>query len=103
MEKTYAQWAWNYGNSPPHTLQKKRRIEGCGKIDILLDIGREGKIKNIAFYGDFFGLLDPAELADRLKDNRLEYNEIKTALDGVDINQYFHALTLENFLALLLE
>lgn len=102
-EKTYAQWSWNYGNSPPYTLQKKRRIEGCGKIEILLDIEHEGKIKNLKFYGDFFGNNDPAELAGKLSGHRLEYNELKAALTDVDVSQYFHALTEENFLALLLE
>ena len=101
-EKTYAQWSWNYGNSPPHTLRKARRIEGCGKIEMLLDIGQEGKIRNIAFYGDFFGNCDPKELGRLLIGCSLEYEELKALLAGVDISQYFHALDTETFLALLL-
>jgi lipoate-protein ligase A len=101
-EKVYSQWSWNYGRSPPHNIRKERRIEGCGKIEILLDIGREGKIRNIAFYGDFFGNRDPAELGDLLADRRLEYGEIKAALAGTEIREYFHALDIDTFLALLL-
>jgi len=102
-KNVYSQWSWNYGTSPPHTLRRARRIEGCGKIEILLDIGTEGKIRNIAFYGDFFGNRDPAEIGDMLTGHRLEYGEIKTALDGMEISRYFHALDNAGFLALLFE
>jgi len=102
-KNVYSRWSWNYGTSPPYTLRRARRIEGCGKIEILLDIGTEGIIRNIAFYGDFFGNRDPAALAGFLIGRRLEYNEIKTALDGVEVSRYFHALDNAGFLALLLE
>ena len=102
-EKVYSRWSWNYGYSPPHTLRKARRIEGCGKIEIFLDLAKEGVIRNIAFYGDFFGSRDPAALAEKLTGRRLEHEELKTALNGVEINQYFHSLDDGNFLALLLE
>jgi len=101
-EKVYSQWSWNYGSSPPHNLRKIRRIEGCGKIEILLDIGREGKIMNAAFYGDFFGNRDPAALEEMLAGHRCEYKELKAVLAGMDISQYFHALDTETFLELLL-
>ena len=101
--EVYSQWNWNYGKSPPYTLRKIRRIEGCGKIEILLDMEREGKIKNIAFFGDFFANRDSSELADILKGRCLKYDDLKQALANIDISRYFHALALETFLALLLE
>ena len=102
-EEVYTQWIWNYGNSPPYNVRKARRIEGCGKIEILLDIEREGKIRNIAFYGDFFGNRDPAELGGMLIGHHLEYEELRSVLAAAEIRQYFHALDTETFLALLLE
>jgi lipoate-protein ligase A len=102
-EKVYSQWSWNYGYSPPATVRKARRIEGCGKIEIFLDLAEEGVIKNIAFYGDFFGSRDPDALVEKLTGCRLEYEELKAALSGVEIAQYFHALDIGNFLSLLLE
>jgi lipoate-protein ligase A len=98
----YTQWSWNYGNSPPYTLHKVRRIEGCGKIEIFLDIGQEGKIRNITFYGDFFGNRDLMELDRLLSGKRLQYGELKTALKDININDYFHNLDTETFLALIL-
>jgi len=101
-EKVYTQWNWNYGNSPPHTVRKTRRVEGCGKIDIFLDIEHEGIIKNIAFYGDFFGNRDLSELVEKLVKCRLEYSELKAALNSTDISRYFYALNTGDFIALLL-
>ena len=101
-EKRYSQWSWNYGQSPPHTLRKIRRIESCGKIEVFLDIEKEGKIRNIAFYGDFFGNRDPAALADLLNGHNLEHGEINAVLGDTDISQYFHALDRKNFLDLLI-
>ena len=102
-EKVYSQWSWNYGSSPPYNMHKERRIEGCGKIEILLNVEQEGIIKNIAFYGDFFGNQDPQELTYLLAGHHLEYEEIKTVLADTEISRYFHALDKEDFLALLFD
>ena len=100
-ENIYSQWSWNYGNSPPYSVHKVRRIEGCGKIEILLDVEKEGIIRNIAFYGDFFGNRELSELVKKLIGLHLEYNEIKTALDRLDISEYIYNLKANDFLDLL--
>ena len=97
----YSKWSWNYGSSPPHTMRRLRRIESCGKIEVLIDIGQEGIIKNVTFYGDFFGKRDCAELADMLLGHHLEWEEIKTVLEGIDISLFFYGLDKENFISLL--
>ncbi|MCL2881038.1 MAG: lipoate--protein ligase [Treponema sp.] len=102
-EQKYSQWSWNYGASPPHNIRKVRRIPGCGGIEILLDVAKEGVIQNAAFYGDFFGTENAADLAELLKGYHLEYSELKTALQTIDISRYFHALDCGTFLSLLLE
>ncbi|MDR2542217.1 MAG: lipoate--protein ligase [Treponema sp.] len=102
-QNVYSQWSWNYGNSPPFTIRKIRRLEGCGQIEVLLDIAKEGIIKNIAFYGDFFGSKDLEELKEIFRGHRFEYNEINCLLNSVSINEYIHALDNENFMALLFE
>jgi lipoate-protein ligase A len=99
----YAQWSWNYGASPACNLRKIRRVEGCGKIEILLDVGTGGIIKNVAFYGDFFGNADPEELEHMLTGRHLEYHELKSLLGDIAVSRYFHNLDMETFLAILLE
>jgi len=100
-ESIYSQWSWNYGNSPPYSVHKTRRIEGCGKVEILLDVEKEGIIRNAAFYGDFFGNRELSELVKALVGLHLEYNEIKTALDRLDISEYIYNLKAKDFLDLL--
>jgi lipoate-protein ligase A len=102
-EQVYSQWSWNYGASPPHNIRKTRRVEGCGQIEILIDVEMRGQIKNIAFYGDFFGSDDPALLAGILKGHRLEYNDLVEAVHAIDVSRYFHNLDSQSFLSLLLE
>jgi lipoate-protein ligase A len=100
-QKVYSQWSWNYGSSPPFTLRKARRIEGCGKIEILLDVEKEGVIRNIAFYGDFFGNREISELGEKLIGLHLEQNEVKAALEKLDLSEYIYNLTMQDFLDML--
>jgi lipoate-protein ligase A len=102
-ENVYSQWSWNYGASPPCNIHKKRRIEGCGTVEIMLDVAKEGIIKTIVFYGDFFGREDPAELAAMLSGRHLEYGELQSALGGIDVSRYFYNLNHAAFFSLLLE
>ena len=102
-DRRYAQWSWNYGASPAYTLRKLRRIEGCGTIEALLDLDQGGIIKNLLFYGDFFGTGDPQDLAGILAGHPLEYRALSEALKAIDVSSYFHAMTRDDFLLLLLE
>jgi lipoate-protein ligase A len=116
-ETVYSQWSWNYGASPSYNLKKERRIEGCGKIEILLDITKEGLIRNMTIYGDFFGTRDSGELSARLTGCPMEAGKIRSALEGVDLSLYFNNLSgaepdapvppskgaLESFLSILFE
>jgi lipoate-protein ligase A len=102
-ESVYSQWSWNYGASPPHNIRKTRRVEGCGTFEILLDVEKEGIIKNIVFYGDFFGNDDPAELTGILKGHHFEYNELADTICDINISRFFHNLDAQTFLSLLFE
>ena len=102
-EQRYLQWSWNYGASPPYNIRKERRIENCGKIEILVDVGNDGIIKNIDFFGDFFSECETAELGYMLAGKKFEYNELKNLLINVDISRHFHNLDSEKFLSILFE
>jgi hypothetical protein len=70
---------------------------------MLLDVEKEGIIKGITFYNDFFSNADPDELAAKLTGHHLEYGELQETLGAIDISRYFHPLDRENLLSLLLE
>lgn len=98
----YARWEWNYGYSPRYRLRKERRIEGCGKILVSMDV-ENGCIKALEFYGDYFGSGDTAELAALLTGCEIEQESLLTRMEGVDIERYFNHLEKEQFIKLLLQ
>ena len=100
-EKVYSQWSWNYGASPSYNMRKIRKVETCGTIEILLDIGKEGIIENIAFYGDFFSNDDTHDLVKILTEHHYEYNEITDLIKEIDISRYFFNLDKKTFLSIL--
>ena len=102
-DRVYSQWEWNYGNSPPFTLRKKRWVENCGVIEILIDVGHGAIIRNVTFYGDFFGYGEIRELENFMSGLRLEYNAVITALEKIDISRYIHALTNDVFVSILFD
>ena len=98
----YDRWSWNYGASPACRLQKQRRLDGVGRVEVHLDV-EKGRIAALRFSGDFFGHLDPAELAGRLLGCPLEEGAIRARLEGIDVGVYIHRLSREQLCTLLLE
>lgn len=99
-EERYGTWDWNYGESPKYTIRKERRIPGCGKLELYMDI-ESGRLRAIRIYGDYFGVADTSELESALVGRRAEYDEYKRALSAFDIGKFFYGLTEDEFLGLL--
>ena len=102
QQKVYATWDWNYGASPAYSIKKERRIEGCGKIEVHMNV-EQGIIKDIAFFGDYFGNLDASGLTPLLTGHRLERDELAQTLADTPLGEYFHNLELEAFIDILTE
>ena len=98
----YGTWDWNFGASPPCQVVKRRRIEGCGRLEIHMDV-EKGSLKTLHFYGDFFSMDEPEELAGRLLGCPLEEGALARRLAGTDVGRYFKGLDQETFLHILLE
>lgn len=100
--EVYSQWSWNYGASPAFTLRKERRVDGCGKLEIYLEV-TGSVIQDVEFRGDFFSITDPNHLAALLKGQPLSEPALRQALAGQDISLCFNNLTLDSFLSILLQ
>lgn len=98
----YGTWEWNWGSSPSCTIRKERRIEGCGSIQVYLDI-QKGRIGNCEFYGDFFGQGPSDRLLQALKGCPLSKDALEQALAPVDVGQCFYHLSKEQLLEILLQ
>ncbi len=99
-KERYATWDWNYGSSPACDLRRKKRIEGCGTVEIQLSI-HNGRIRAAAIYGDFFSPRDPEELAQKLMGARPVREDLEKHLADVQIGQYIANLSKEEFLGIL--
>lgn len=97
----YNNWDWVYGNSPEFTVKKRQHFT-AGTIDAR-SLVEGGKIKNLKFYGDFFGPADATELADKLTGVRYDREHVGAILDSVDTQQYFNGIPTAEVLDLLVD
>ncbi len=100
QREVYDSWDWNYGESPAYSIRKERRVEGCGKLEVHMDVAG-GAISRIAFFGDYFGDGDASQLAALLTGQKLKRGNLREQLASVSIEEYFHHLDLETFLNIL--
>lgn len=92
----YQSWEWNWGRSPAFNIQKVARFP-CGEIDARVDV-QNGVIRQVQFFGDFFGQEYVAELAEKLTGARYERTSLRDALANVDITRFFARMTPDEFL-----
>ena len=100
-ETRYDTWEWNYGASPQYSVHKASRVEGCGQIEIYMNV-EEGRIREIQSYGDFFGDGITGDLKMRLMDCPLYEEALVEALEGFDISGYFAGLDINTLILVLL-
>lgn len=101
-QERYVKWEWNYGFSPSFQIQKSRRVENCGRIEVRMNV-EDGVIRDIDFHGDYFGDGDPAELSERLKGLPLREDTLRSSLSTLHLPDYFSNMELETFLSILLQ
>ena len=99
-DRVYSRWEWNYGRSPAHSIQKERRVEGCGRLEVGMEV-KGGRVEAISFSGDYFGNGDSAELAELLRGCPLNEGALAERLADVEVGRYFNNLTREQFLEIL--
>ena len=93
-ESRYRSWDWTVGSSPPCSLVRRQRFEGCGTVEARLQIER-GRIAALRFCGDFFSMEEPEELAGRLRGLPLNRDALLDALEGSDVSHFFIGLKTE--------
>lgn len=87
VEEKYSTWEWNLGHSPKYALNNEVKYPG-GNIEFSLNV-EKGLIKDIKFFGDFFGKNDVSYIENLLKNVKHNEASIKTTLNNININDYF--------------
>lgn len=100
-KERYDTWEWNYGKSPVYSVRKKEKIDGCGTIELFMEI-KNGRIMEIESRGDYFGDGMTEELKARLLDCPLKKEELYAKLKEFPIPVCYAKLSLDAFVELLL-
>ena len=95
-------WEWNYGESPEFNITRGKRFKN-GKIQIFATV-ENSRIKNIKFYGDFFGKNeDLSEIENLLKNVKYTVEDVKKKLESIDIGEYFSKFTVDEIVEVIVE
>ena len=94
----YALWEWNYGKSPKYTMRYEKKFPS-GLVSVYLNADH-GKIKDIHFYGDFFGNGDIHELEEKLKEQPLNLS-LENALEAAGVENYMAGITAKDIAEML--
>lgn len=95
-------WEWNYGESPEFNITRGKRFKN-GKIQIFATV-ENSRIKNIKFYGDFFGKNeDLSEIENLLKNVKYTTEDVKEKLESIDIGEYFSKFTVDEIVEVIVE
>ena len=95
-------WEWNYGESPEFNITRGKRFKN-GKIQIFATV-ENSRIKNIKFYGDFFGKNeDLSEIENLLKNVKYTVEDVKEKLESIDIGEYFSKFTVDEIVEVIVE
>ena len=97
-ESKYRSWDWTWGHSPAYTYSSVGRFPG-GTVKLMLNISH-GIITDAAFSGDYMALTDCDEAVEALKGCRCTGEEIREALQRLDMEKLFGGITAENILQL---
>ncbi|MGL4913011.1 MAG: lipoate--protein ligase, partial [Romboutsia sp.] len=87
VQEKYNTWDWNFGLSPKYSLNNDLKYPG-GNVEFSLNV-EKGLIKNIKFFGDFFGKEDVSFIEETLLNVKHNENIIKEVLSNIEINSYF--------------
>lgn len=95
-DEKYATYEWNYGRSPEYGFKKAIRTEG-GLLEMNLDV-KDGVIKDVKIYGDFFSEKGVDDVEEALIEVRHEEAAIREALADVDLDKCLSKITLDNLI-----
>jgi lipoate-protein ligase A len=98
-DEKYATWEWNYGENPASNVQRSQRFP-AGEIDVRVDV-QQGRIAGLRIFGDFMGRSNVGELESRLQGLIYERSAVESALESLDLMEYFGDIGRDDVLSVL--
>jgi lipoate-protein ligase A len=95
----YDTWEWNYGKSPVFDVINRQRFNG-GTLEVRLSI-KNGRIADIAFFGDFLSRKSLAEIIEALKECPFRKADIEKSISHFELEDYFGAISKDEIINLI--
>ena len=92
----YETFQWNYGRSPRYDLTNRRRFAGGG-LEVRVQV-KEGRIRDIVFYGDFLSLSPLDGLTAALEGCAFRREAVGEVLDRFPLGELFGTITRDEVL-----
>lgn len=96
MEDRYSTWEWNFGSSPKFNIEKSKRFK-TGKVETKIHV-EDGIIKEIKFFGDFFGGGEMRDVEEKFIEIKYKEDEINRVLDTIDVGYYFSGISKDDII-----
>jgi lipoate-protein ligase A len=99
-KEKYETWDWNFGKSPEYNTRKERKYK-FGLITLLLYV-EKGIIKELHFFGDYFGNGDILELESLFIGVKINQDNLSRVLNKIDLEKYINGLDSKILIDLIL-
>ena len=96
VDEKYNTWEWNFGYSPTYNFKRNIKTKG-GHIEFNLEV-KNGIIEKAKIFGDYFSVRDTSEVESLLTGQLHDPQNIRQALNKIDIGLYFKNTSLEEFI-----
>ena len=98
-EEKYRSYEWTWGRAPDFGFKNSRRFPG-GTLAVSLDVS-EGAIRGAHVSGDFMALLPCAPVEEALRGVRFERDDVRRALEPLELGPMLGGISLEDVLSLI--
>lgn len=95
-DEKYRRWEWNFGSSPKYDRTAKSRFDG-GTLEIKSSVA-DGRITDMAFFGDFMARRSADEVAKALIGCRFEREAAERVLSDLCLEDYFGGIKIDEIL-----
>lgn len=97
----YGNPSWTFESAPGFTFHNSKRYSG-GKVEVYLNIVK-GLVVSCSIKGDFLGTAPIRGLDERLENRAYQYQDLRAALDGVDLRPFLGDITAAQLLSCMFE
>lgn len=97
-ESKYSTWEWNFGKSPKYDFCNEKKFKG-GTIETNIEV-KNGFMKEVKIFGDFFGVKDVCEIERALKGKKHKKNVIISELNEFNIDEYFFNISFDEIVSM---